>query len=247
MLPILFAIGIGSGVVGQIAGDGGADSVPTCEVRGSREWLSHRSSPLDSVILVIGGRTAKVCYSRPSARGRVVFGGMIEYGKLWRTGANEPTVLHLSFAAEVAGVPLPKGRYMLFTVPRPAQWQVAIYASEAHDAVEMFRSMRAVGQGVAPTEALMDPVETFTIRGVDGVTEGELLLEWEQLAFGDTVDTTNGERLDGLHQRLRRRYPLPNRTHAPKHLDGIVRFGRVNRHLPLRRPGHREEHVPPLR
>ena len=181
MLPILYAIGIGSIVVGQIAGDGGPDSVPTCEVRGSREWLSHRSSPLDSVILVIGGRTAKICYSRPSARGRVVFGGMIEYGKLWRTGANEPTVLHLSFAAEVAGIQLQKGRYMLFTVPRPAQWQVAIYASEAHDAVEMFRSMRAVGQGVAPTEALMEPVETFTIRGVDGVTDGELLLEWERV------------------------------------------------------------------
>src|SRR5947207_13738933 len=123
MLPILYAIGIGSGVFGQIAGDGGADSIPTCEVRGSREWLSHRSSPLDSVILVIGGRTAKICYSRPSARGRVVFGGMIEYGKLWRNGANEPTVHHLSFAAEVSGIQQQKGRNMLLTVTWQPQWQ----------------------------------------------------------------------------------------------------------------------------
>jgi len=180
MLPILYAI-IGSALVGQVLGDGGPDSVPTCEVRGSREWLSQRSSPLDSAILVIGGRTAKICYSRPSARGRVVFGGIIEYGKLWRTGANEPTVLHLSFAAEVAGIQLQKGRYMLFTVPRPTQWQVAIYASEARDAVEMFRTMRAVGHGVAPTEVLADPVETFTIRGIERATEGELVLEWERV------------------------------------------------------------------
>src|SRR5439155_26974763 len=123
MLAILFAMGIGSGVVGQIAGDSGPDSVPTCEVRGSREWLSHRSSPLDSVILVIGGRTAKICYSRPSARGRVVFGGIIEYGKLWRTGANEPTVLHLSFAGEVAGVQVSKRSGMLFAVSRSSRWQ----------------------------------------------------------------------------------------------------------------------------
>ena len=46
------------------------ESVPSCNVRGSYEWLSQRVSPLDSATIGLGGRTAKVCYSRPSARGR---------------------------------------------------------------------------------------------------------------------------------------------------------------------------------
>ena len=85
------------------------EPVPACKVQGSHEWLSQRSSPLDSATLVIAGTTAKVCYSRPSARGRVVFGGIVPYNKLWRTGANEPTVLHLPFPAEVAGIRLEAG------------------------------------------------------------------------------------------------------------------------------------------
>ena len=157
------------------------EAVPSCKVRGSREWLSTRASPLDSATVVVGGRAAKVCYSRPSARGRVVFGELVEYGELWRTGANEPTVLHLTFAAQVAGIPLEPGRYMLFTAPHPEAWTVAILASDAEDAVEMFRTMRPVGQGTAGVEALPEPVDTFTIRGVDGATEGQLLLEWERV------------------------------------------------------------------
>ena len=70
---------------------------------------------------------------------------------------------------------------MLFTVPRPRDWVVAIYASDSNDAVEMFRTMQQVGLGVAVTEELADPVETFTIRGTDGATEGELVLEWEHV------------------------------------------------------------------
>jgi hypothetical protein len=46
---------------------------------------------------------ALICYGRPSARGREIFGGLVPHGRLWRTGANEPTILHLPFTAEIAG------------------------------------------------------------------------------------------------------------------------------------------------
>ncbi len=154
---------------------------PNCKARGSHEWLAHRSSPFDSATVSIAGRTAKICYSRPSARGRLVFGSTVPYGMLWRTGANEPTVLHLPFAAEVAGVRLQPGRYLLLTVPRPESWIIAFYTANSDDSGEMFRTMSQVGQGVASTEPLENPIETFTIRGTDGSDRAELLLEWQHV------------------------------------------------------------------
>ncbi len=157
------------------------ESVPSCNVRGSYEWLSQRGSPLDSATIVLGDRTAKVCYSRPSARGRTIFGGLLPYGKAWRTGANEPTVLHLPFAARVAGVPLDSGRYVLLTVPRPEDWIIVINGTEGDDPAEMFRNMHQIGHGIVASEPLDDYVETFTMRGTTGRTTADLILEWERV------------------------------------------------------------------
>ncbi len=156
-------------------------SAPACAVRGSHEWLSQRGSPLDSATIIVGSRTAKVCYSRPSARGRVVFGGLVPYGRAWRTGANEPTVLHLPFPADVAGVRLDPGRYVLLTVPQPGDWIVVINRTEGDDPAEMFRNMVSIGQGAARSEPVDDYVATFSMRGNTGGTVAELILEWEHL------------------------------------------------------------------
>jgi hypothetical protein len=56
--------------------------------------VKGRQSPLDSLTFTVANQTVKVCYGRPSARGRTMIGGQgVPYGKLWRTGANEPTVI----------------------------------------------------------------------------------------------------------------------------------------------------------
>ena len=154
---------------------------PVCKVRGSREWLASRGSPLDSAAIVLGDATAKLCYSRPSARGRVVFGGIVPWGQAWRTGANEPTVLYLTSTAEVAGVRLEAGRYVLLTVPRAERWVIAFYTAQSDDAVEMFRTMSPVGQGTAAAEELEHPVETLTIRGIVEPNRNEFVLEWERV------------------------------------------------------------------
>ena len=154
---------------------------PTCNARGSREWLQHRGSPLDSATVAIANATAKLCYSRPSARGRVVFGGIVPIGKMWRTGANEPTVLYLTSGATVAGVRLQPGRYLLLTVPRPESWIIAFYTARSDDPGEMFRTMSPVGQGTAAVEQLENPIETFTIRSEVASNQNEFLLEWERV------------------------------------------------------------------
>ena len=156
------------------------DSLPRCLWSRPAEVLTPLPSPPDSTILRAGATTLKVCYSRPSVRGRRIFGEVVEYGKPWRTGANEPTFLFLSGPAEIAGVRLETGRYILMTVPGPDRWTILLSTSTAPTPVQMFGALVEVGRGQVPVERLDTPVERLTITAATGPQPG-LLLEWEHV------------------------------------------------------------------
>ena len=155
-----------------------------CSPMTSNMPLEGRASPYDSTLITVNGRTAKICYGRPSARGRTMIGGeSVPYGRLWRTGANEPTTLHLPFAAEVAGVRLEPGSYSLYTMPGLEQWVVILNRSITqwgHEGryTEEVRAQE-VGRGMAPVTATSAPVETFTISSAPAEGGASLILEWE--------------------------------------------------------------------
>ena len=69
---------------------------PACVTMNTQQLpLDKRKSPLDSTSFTVGGKTVKVCYGRPSLRGRQMLGGeAVPFGQIWRTGANEPTMIH---------------------------------------------------------------------------------------------------------------------------------------------------------
>jgi hypothetical protein len=146
--------------------------------------LAIRLSPYDSVKFSIRGQNAQVCYGRPAARGRTMLGDFLPYGQLWRTGANEPTIIHLSFAAKIAGIPVTPGSYSIYTVPTATDWTVVVNRSitqwgHENRYTDEVKAQEA-GRAVVPSERLTEHVEMFTIRtepvGEDGV---DLLLEWE--------------------------------------------------------------------
>lgn len=91
--------------------------------------MAARPSPRDSVRFEVEGRAALLCYGRPSARGRRVFGNLVPHGELWRLGANEPTVLHLPFAARIAGIRVGKGKLALYAIPGPSEWTIVLNRS----------------------------------------------------------------------------------------------------------------------
>ncbi len=147
--------------------------------------LATRQSPLDSLSFAVGRARVKLCYGRPSLRGRTVFGGLVPYGKLWRTGANEPTMIHTTAPILVAGVPLPAGSYSIYTVPGPAEWEVILnrsitqwgHESQYTDAVRR----QEIGRGSAKAESSGDLVETLTFRVEPSPEQAAvLLLEWER-------------------------------------------------------------------
>ena len=146
--------------------------------------LEGRASPYDSTLITIEGQAAKICYGRPSARGRTMIGGeAVPFGQLWRTGANEPTTLHLPVAASVAGVELEPGSYSLYTIPGLEQWVVIVNRSTSQWGHERryTAEVRAqeVGRGMVPAMALGEHVETFTIRSEPTDAGASLILDWE--------------------------------------------------------------------
>jgi hypothetical protein len=170
---------------------GARAQAPACEPQdGTPASRATRPSPYDSVSFRVGGREAKLCYGRPSARGRTVFGGLVPWDQLWRTGANEPTTLHLPFAAEVAGVRLTPGKYSLYTVPSTREWVVVLNASTSQGGLTrdegQFRNeytdevrAREVGRALVASERTSAPVEQLTFRAEATEAAAVLVLEWE--------------------------------------------------------------------
>jgi Protein of unknown function (DUF2911) len=147
--------------------------------------LATRKSPLDSVSFKVGTADVKVCYGRPSARGRTIFGGLVPYGRLWRTGANEPTMIHTSGPITVAGVAIPAGSYSLYTVPGEHSWDIIVNKSITQWGIESDYTAavksQEVGHGTGTVTMLASPVDTFTIRAEPSAADAKaIVLEWEK-------------------------------------------------------------------
>jgi hypothetical protein len=145
--------------------------------------VEGRASPFDSVTIQVGSHTARICYGRPAANGRTIFGGLVPYDSLWRTGANEPTIIHLPFTAEIAGVTVPPGSYSLYTIPRQTgDWTLIINRSISQWGHPGSYTAEVQAQELAraqiPTERMDQHAETFTIRQAAG--SSDILLEWER-------------------------------------------------------------------
>jgi hypothetical protein len=83
-----------------------------------------RPSPAAKATGKAGSATITIDYSQPSAKGRKIFGDLVPYGKVWRTGANEATVFETDSDIKVEGKTLPKGKYGLFSIPGENEWTI---------------------------------------------------------------------------------------------------------------------------
>jgi hypothetical protein len=150
----------------------------------TRMPVEGRASPYDSATIRVGSEQLRICYGRPYAHGREIFGGLVPYGSLWRTGANEPTIMHLPFTASIGGLTVPPGSYSLYTEPGESEWTIIINRSTSQwghessytDAVRQ----QEVGRATVRAERLDQHVEQFTIRGEPTADGADILLEWER-------------------------------------------------------------------
>ncbi|WP_276391383.1 DUF2911 domain-containing protein [Eudoraea chungangensis] len=85
---------------------------------------TKKISPQKTAVYNKNGMDLQVSYSSPFKKGRVIFGELVPYDKVWRTGANEPTVLVNGSSVNIMGQELPAGTYSLWTIPGKEKWQV---------------------------------------------------------------------------------------------------------------------------
>lgn len=152
-------------------------------------------SPTGKFSQDVGLIKVEVEYSRPSIKGRKIFGDLVPFGELWRTGANASTKVTFSDDVQAANVSLPKGTYALYTIPGESQWTIIFYkditiwgAPEPKD----FKDDQVAGQFKVPVQRLTDKVETFTINVGNLTNNGaDLELIWEntKVAIPITVGT----------------------------------------------------------
>lgn len=154
----------------------------TCVPSGNMP-VEGRQSPYDSTTVSVGGQALRICYGRPAAQGREIFGGLVPFGTLWRTGANEPTILHLPFNAEIAGLTVPTGSYSIYSVPEESgEWELIINRATSQwghpgSYTEEVRAQE-LGRATIRTERMDQAVESFTIRGEPTSSGADILLEW---------------------------------------------------------------------
>ena len=85
-------------------------------------------SPTAKIEQKVGLTNVTIKYARPSVRNRVIFGNLVPYDKLWRTGANENSVISFSTPVKIDGVPVPAGNYSIYTIPGADSWDVILYS-----------------------------------------------------------------------------------------------------------------------
>lgn len=92
----------------------------------AQETLKPRLSPLEMVTMKYEDTYVKITYSRPHKRDREIFGELVPFGKVWRTGANEATEITLTGKIEIAGKELEPGAYTLFSIPEKNKWTIIL-------------------------------------------------------------------------------------------------------------------------
>jgi hypothetical protein len=137
------------------------------------------SPPANAECKFSDGKTVKIDYSSPRAKGRKIYGDLVPYGQVWRTGANEATTFVTDGPVVVGGQKVPAGSYTLFTVPEAGKWTLVLskktgewgtdYPGPSEDLVR-------VPMNVSKTAS---PVENFTITFDQSGSKCTLQLDWE--------------------------------------------------------------------
>ncbi len=149
-------------------------------------------SPLQTLKQAFALSDITIEYSRPGVKGRVIYGDVVPFGKIWRTGANATTKITFGEDVKVEGNAVAAGTYGIYTVPNKDSWEIMLYKdlTLAGNVAEYKKENELLRFTVKPT-ALGNKVETFTINVADvSPANANIELVWEntRVAFSVTAD-----------------------------------------------------------
>lgn len=133
----------------------------------------------------LGIGTVTLRYSRPNVNGRVIFGGLVPYGDVWRTGANNLPILTLDKPVTIAGTAVAVGTYGILTIPEQDKWTVILSKNSEQWGAYTYRQEEDLLRFEVTPERLDKPVETFTISFSDVHPQrARLNIAWDRTAIG---------------------------------------------------------------
>lgn len=121
----------------------------------------------------------KCTYGQPTKKGREVFGYLVPFGKLWRTGANEATEITFTADVVIAGLPLPAGTYTLFTIPDKESWTIIINSQLGQWGDFNYDSTKDILAFKIPVTRNTEIYEGFTIQFEDKINAFDMNLLWD--------------------------------------------------------------------
>ncbi len=135
-------------------------------------------------------------YSRPSAKGRKVFGNVVPFGKVWRTGANGATTIQFYEDVTFGGTAVKAGKYGLLSIPTESEWTVILSKDLDVTSPDAYKKENDVARVSVKPTSLKDYVETFTIE-LSNIRPAEcrLVIKWEQTAVAVEIAASYDERL----------------------------------------------------
>lgn len=138
----------------------------------------------------------KIEYSRPSKRGRNIFGGLVAYGEVWRTGANGATKVTFGEDVKIGGKEVKAGSYALYTVPNKDQWEIILNKGVGNWGTGGYTKDDDVARFMVKPESYNNTTETFTIT-IDHITFNScnITLKWENTKVTIPVKADNADRI----------------------------------------------------
>jgi hypothetical protein len=139
----------------------------------------QQPSPAASASCELGGKTIKTAYSSPRMKGRKVYGGLVPFGEVWRTGANEATTFVTSGDVTVGGKAVPAGSYTLFTVPAADKWTLIVNKKTGEWGIPYKYESDELARIDMKVSMLPSPLENFTLNYAKSGSGCTLQIDWE--------------------------------------------------------------------
>lgn len=147
-------------------------------------------SPTQTIKQNFGIGTVELTYSRPGAKGRKIFGELVPYNKLWRTGANSATVIKFTEPVEIKGKKLDTGSYALYTIPNIDSWEIIFNKGVNNAGVSGYKESDDVIRFYVEPSRMREKMETFTMQFENIKPEScDLNIMWEKTRVTIPIET----------------------------------------------------------
>ena len=158
---------------------------------------SPNASPRSNISQIIGLVSVNLDYSRPSKKSREIFGGLVPYNKIWRTGANNPTTISFSDYVKINNQLISAGEYHLYSVPTESTLDLVIYEkTDAWGSLPTFDKSKVIARASSDFIDLPNTVETFTISFENISNNGSTLnIMWDNKLAIYNIDALTKDKM----------------------------------------------------